>query len=58
MIVIERKFIIVIRNWDSNRAKVYNSNKEFRIVIGRKFIIVIRNWDSNMAEVYESDREL
>jgi len=28
MIVIERKFIIVIRNWDSNRAEVYESDKE------------------------------
>uniref|UniRef100_A0A6C0J940 Uncharacterized protein n=1 Tax=viral metagenome TaxID=1070528 RepID=A0A6C0J940_9ZZZZ len=47
----------VIGNYDSNRAEVYNSDKEFRKVIVRKFIIVIRNWDSNRAEVYNSDKE-
>jgi len=58
MIVIGRKFIIVIRNYDSNRAEVYNSNKEFRKVICMKFMKVIGNYDSNLYEVYESDREL
>ena len=48
----------MIRNYDSNRAEVYNSNKEFRKVICMKFMKVIGNYDSNLYEVYESDREL
>ena len=42
----------------SNRAEVYNSNKEFRKVICMKFMKVIGNYDSKLYEVYESDREL